>query len=107
MNKLAVIAELLRREATIRGIARHPLKNGLHLTLRRDGLDWILSLTRQDVAPSQAEEHTVRRDFGIPESAARSTETKRSYQIIRLRWPAAEQKSFIGPAEPETRYYQE
>lgn len=105
MSKLAAIAELLRRDAAIRGIARHPLQHGLHLTLRRDGLDWVLSLTREGVASSQAEEHTVRRDFGIPESATRSAEVQGKYQIIRLRWPAVEQSSFAGPVEPKAEYH--
>lgn len=104
MSKLAAIAELLRREAAIKGTARHQLERGLTLTLKREGTDYVLSLTRQDVPPSQAEEHICRQAFDIPTNAARSAAV---YQIVRLRWPAVEQKSFIGPAEPETRYYQE
>ena len=72
MKFLAGIAMGMRREAA-RGIARHRLRRGLALTLRRDNGDWVLSLSRQDVPPSEKEEEVCRRAFGVGDQVERHT----------------------------------
>lgn len=104
---LAQIALQMRREARAGRRTKRPLPHGLHLTLWRDGDDWILSLTRKNVAASAKEVDVCREKFEIPaEASVEGPEEIKGYHVTRIRWSEAkpEQTSFV---EPRESYYRE
>jgi hypothetical protein len=112
MKFLPKIAALMRAEADAAGIARHSLKRGLHLTLRRDNGDLILSLTRDGSPPGEMEEQICRRAFEVPETAGRQTNIVEAWHVVRFRWDASPQQlgfseESLGAAAPlKSTYYQ-
>ena len=106
MKFLAGIAMGMRREAA-QGIARHRLRRGLALTLRRDNGDWVLSLSRQDVPPSEKEEEVCRRAFKVNGEADRHMAEIDNWYIVRLRWKDEPAQLFVVEIAPASVYYQE
>lgn len=114
MKFLEGIAQKLRLEAQTGLIARHRLRRKLALTLRREDIngDWVLSMSRQSVPPSELEEAACRRAFGVSEQAERHHNEMDGWHIVRLRWrplgaPAGVQRLFETQPEMTGSYYRE
>ena len=117
MKLLPKIAALMWAEAGAAGIARHSLKRGLHLTLRKNGLppgpqaapggEWILSLTRAGVIPGEQEEAICRRAFGVPATAQRRTNiVDGGWYVVRFHWlEKVEQLALIEAGMTKSTYY--
>lgn len=95
MEKLAGIAEQMKTEAVEKGKVQRTLEKGLTLTLWRDGLDWVLSMTRRGVRPGDGEVMTCRRAFGVPDEAEAEGEEIGEYQVRRVRWLAVSQEALF------------
>jgi hypothetical protein len=95
MNKLAAIAERMKIEAAEKGLAQRRLEKGLILTLRRDGPDWVLSLTRHLVRASDLEMKICLEAFQAPDGAELEGEEINEYQVRRVRWLAVGQEALI------------
>lgn len=102
MEKLAAIAEAMKTEAAGEtGKAWRPLERGLYLKLRRDGLEWVLSLTRLGVKPSDLELSICRQAFGAPEGAEIEVEEIPPFYVRRVRWLGVSQAElFDAPVTP-------
>lgn len=105
MGKLAAMAEEIKKEAAEKGKARRSLSRGLVLTLWRDGLDWVLSLTRYGSRPSDMELAICRRAFDVPDEAEAEGEEINAYHVRRLRWLAASQGPLFDLPEPTVRMF--
>ena len=107
---LQLIAAHMRQQVQIhKQPIRYKLERGLHLTLWRDGEDWILSMTRYGALPSEAEIKACRVAFTVPDQAAAETDRARGWQIIRLRWREmpGQAQLFEPPAAPPGHNYRE
>lgn len=102
MERLKDIAEAMKTEAAGEtGKAWRPLERGLYLKLWRDGLEWVLSLTRQGVKPSDLELSICRAAFGVPIEAEVETEEVPPFYIRRVRWLGVSQAElFDAPVPP-------
>lgn len=98
MEKLKDIAEAMKTEAAGEsGSAFRALERGLYLRLRRDGLEWVLSLTRLGVRPSDLELSICRQAFGVPVEIEPETEEIAPFYIRRLRWLGVSQAELFEP----------
>lgn len=97
MATLTNVSANMRLKAEQTGEAKRELRHGLKLILSRsDGQEkgqtvWRMRMSRETTTPSSKEEETIRREFGIPDSASR-------IQVgleIRLLW-----LSLIAPLAP-------
>lgn len=100
MDRLKAIAQAMKTQAADTGMAQRRLPKGLILTLRRDGLDWVLSLTRFEVRASDSEIAICRWAFEVPEDAESEVEEINEYQVRRVRWVAASQGALFEWPEP-------
>lgn len=100
MEKLTAIATKMKARAAKEGKYQQVLEKGLVLTLRREGLEWVLSLTRHLARPSDAEMSICRRAFEVPAEAEAEAEEIGEYQVRRVRWPAASQEALFEVPAP-------
>jgi hypothetical protein len=89
MSKLVEIGKMLKAKAQA-----HPdhdnhfnLANGLGIRMARSGIYWKLRLTRDNVAPGEAEVAIVRRDFDVPPEAYRTDSVQGCVHAVQLSWP--------------------
>jgi hypothetical protein len=106
-NKLAAIAEGMKSEAAEKGKVQRTLPKGLTMTLWRDGLDWVLSLTRYGTRASDMEMKICREAFGVPDEAEAEGEEINDYQVRRVRWVAASQEALFELPEPPARIFRD
>jgi hypothetical protein len=105
---LEQIAEMLRREAGREGQAQQTLSGGLHLTMRREGTTWHLSMGRRGVRPDPKEQAIIRRFFRVPQGIRGSyEESAGGYHLVKLTWtdedernPPAKKAKAEEPVQP-------
>lgn len=90
---LKEIATLMRKEAQRDGACEQGLSRGLHLTMRREGTIWTLTLKRQGERPSIQEQAIVRTTFGIPKKIKAKYQNSTSFYFVILAWTDADEKA--------------
>lgn len=88
MGQLADIATSLKGYADrLPGVAaKQRLKHGLMLSLKREGVQYVLALGREDVWPASNEIAICLREFGAPPDTKPENDTQGEIRIVRLRW---------------------
>lgn len=87
------IAQMMRQQADLDGVAEQTLSGGLILTLKRSGGLWVLTMKRSVVWPDAREQAIIRGKFGVPRKTQGRKESAGGYRLIKLTWTDNDEKS--------------